>query len=730
MSKKYPKSDAIEDAKVEKEELYVTWGEDLESKQQALEESSKSISEFEGIHKTTGYARYNRDFSNLSDNTSSRPGLTRSDYDYFRPGEAVPVRQKNIIKTADSIYQRVGLVKNVIDLMGDFGSQGIRVVHRNKRIERFYNNWFTRVRGLERSERFLNNLYRVGNVVMNRQTAKLSKKDSDKLYKATGDADINISDEELKVNRKEIPWRYTFIDPFYVDLLGEGLSSFVGEKNYAILLPGQLRKTINSPKNEYEKQIIGQLPDAILSAARNKTSYPLDPNKTLVYHYKKDDWQNWAYPMIYAIMDDINIIEKLKLADLAALDGAISNIRIFKLGNLDHKIAPTKAAAAKLSNILQNNVGGGTMDLIWGPDIELIESKTNVHQFLGEAKYTPHLNSVYAGLGIPPTLTGTYGAAGTTNNFISLKTLTQRLEYGRQILLEFWTNEIELVQKAMGFRYPAKVEFDRMDLSNEEAEKSLLIQLADRNLISEELIQTRFGFDSEMEKTRINREQKERDRSRRAKKAGPFHDAQFENSLKKIILQNGLATPSEVGLELSPKKSGEKTLHELKNEKLDISPTTKLVKDSPESLQGVPGQGRPKMSKDTTKRKTKTFKPRTGATLDIWAQDAQDKISSIVNPLILEFYDKKNLRSLSNAEAKNLESIKTQTLFSLRPFCIIDSEKVSANIKNINNHTKQLILGYEYWLKTISNDLNRQLTIEEQKLVKSIYYSTIFNEEK
>ena len=135
--------------------------------------------------------------------------------------------------------------------------------------------------------------------------------------------------------------------------------------------------------------------------------------------------------MIYAIMDDITVIEKLKLADMSALDGAISNIRIFKLGNLEHKIAPTKAATSKLASILGNNVGGGTMDLVWGPDIELLESKTNVHQFLGEGKYTPHLNAVYAGLGIPPTLTGTYGAAGTTNNFISLKTLTQRLQYGR-----------------------------------------------------------------------------------------------------------------------------------------------------------------------------------------------------------------------------------------------------------------------------------------------------------
>jgi hypothetical protein len=70
-------------------------------------------------------------------------------------------------------------------------------------------------------------------------------------------------------------------------------------------------------------------------------------------------------------MDDISVVEKLKLADLAALDGAISNIRIFKLGSLEHKIAPTKAAAAKLSEILQGNVGGGTMDLVWGQILNL-----------------------------------------------------------------------------------------------------------------------------------------------------------------------------------------------------------------------------------------------------------------------------------------------------------------------------------------------------------------------
>jgi hypothetical protein len=189
-----------------------------------------------------------------------------------------------------------------------------------------------------------------------------------------------------------------------------------------------------------------------------------------------------------------------------------------------------------------------------GPDIELIESKTAVHQFLGEGKYTPHLNAIYAGLGIPPTLTGTYGAAGTTNNFISLKTLTQRLQYGRKVLIAFWKQEIAMVQKAMGFRFPAKIEFDRMDLSNEDAEKALLIQLADRNIVSDELVQRIFGFDPDTEKVRLNREDRAREGERMVQKAGPSISGNLENDLKKMALQLGLATPSQVGLTLEPKK--------------------------------------------------------------------------------------------------------------------------------------------------------------------------------
>jgi len=724
--KKTDKTQGLEIApNVMPENAYVTWDDnDLASKEKALTESSKSLDEY-GIYqnKATAATSRFRSFMNLDGPISGRPGLTRTDYDYFRPDEAVPTEIKAIFGMADQIYNRVGLVKNVIDLMGDFASQGIRLVHPNKRIQRFYRNWFDKVSGEERSERFLNHLYRTGNVVINKQTAKISLKVADEMYKAKASPDLIINSDEAQVEKREIPWKYTFLDPRIVDVAGASLSSFVYDKTYTITIPAGLRKLINAPKNDNEKLIVSQLPSAIIEAAKDKKPYPLDPNKTLVFHYKKDDWKTWAYPMIYSIMDDISIVEKLKLADLAALDGAISNIRIFKLGSLEHKIAPTQAAASKLSNILQANVGGGTMDLVWGPDIELIESKTSVHQFLGEGKYTPHLNAIYAGLGIPPTLTGTFGAAGTTNNFISLKTLTQRLQYGRRVLMSFWKKEIELVQKAMGFRFPAKIEFDRMDLSNEDAEKALLIQLSDRNIVSDELVQKAFGFDPDMEKVRLNRESRERDNERMVPKSGPYYNPQLEDNLKKIALQTGIVTPSEVGLDLEKKKSGQKTAMELKVPSSPLGGGNIPSDKTP----GQPQQGRPKNSKDTQQRKTKQFAPQTGANIQIWAVNAQDKISDILNPILLEFYQKKNMRSLSSIEYNEAENTKTKILLSLDPLSNITEDVVFSKLNTVNSIDSNVLFNQYFTLqKTLSSEINRPLTAEEAKYTKAYFYQMVY----
>ena len=485
---------------------YVSW-DNKEERDKAMESYSDAVQEFS----SAAYSSRTRDFSDLTTYLSGRPGLRGSDYDWFRPGQAVPEKPKDVISFARAAYRRIGLIRNAIDLMGDFACQGVRLVHKNKRVERFYNDWFSRVNGKGTSERLCNLLFREANVTVRMKTAKVNRKKRDEMQKSLASPELVVDLTERNLSKNEVPWQYTFVDPLTLEVIGGPVAGLTGERRYVLRLPqriiNMIRKLQNSTKS-YELEMLNRIPGEVLEAAKHNKGVPLPPEKTFVYFYKKDDWQEWADPMTYACFNDLILYERLKLADKTALDGAISKIRIFKLGNLEHKMAPTPSAASALQQILGANVGGGTTDIIWGPDIEILETNTDVQRFLGEEKYRPTLMAIYACLGIPPTLTGTFGASGTTNNFISLKTLTERLNYVRNILLSFWNTQIKLVQNSMGFRFPAQVEFDFMYLDDPAAMTNLLVGMADRNIISEEFVQRHINAKPDIERRRVVEEER------------------------------------------------------------------------------------------------------------------------------------------------------------------------------------------------------------------------------
>ena len=615
----------------------ITWQEgDEEGKAKAMSQFSDNVDSYSGLNKSQG--NHYRHFIDIEPNRSVKPGFTSKDYYAFRPDEAVPNQQRRIIKMCMDAYDKVGIIRNIIDLMGDFGSQGIQIVHRDKTVEKFYQQWFRSVNGKERSERFLNNLYRCGNVIVYRSYANITPQL--KNYMKALSSDIKV--EVPSAPADEIPWRYNFFNPLTVKMKDGNLSLFMAKQNYTVHSGSFFDKF---KAGEIPSHVLETLPNNIKqSLLRGERDIPLDPERLCMSYYKKDDWRQWANPMIYAILDDIVMLEKMRLADMSALDGAISNIRLWTLGNLDHKILPNKAAINKLRDILASNVGGGTMELVWGPELSFQESSSDVYKFLGSEKYNSVLNSIYAGLGVPPTLTGmASGGGGFTNNFISLKTLLERLQYGRDQLIKFWEKELEIVRKSMGFRYKAHIQFDQMTLSDEAATKNLLIQLADRDIISHETLLERFKEIPQIENIRIKRELAKRETTG-PEKAGPFHaptpppDAEQE--------QNSPSTPDD--------------------KKTDVP----NIKDA---------DGRPLFKKDDKPRKKRVDTPRSKpgvAEMLLWAEKSWDNISGIINSAYLNSNDKKNLRQLTKAEVKDLETLKLQIFSNLDLYENVDTSKI------------------------------------------------------
>jgi hypothetical protein len=220
-----------------------------------------------------------------------------------------------------------------------------------------------------------------------------------------------------------------------------------------------------------------------------------------------------------------------------------------------------------------------------------------------------------------------------------------------------------------------------------------------------------------MERIRINREDRDREANRHVPKASPWHDPQPEMALKKVALQTGAVTPGQVGLELEPKPKGEKPALEMKT-----------VGPPGGKKTGQPQQGRPKNSGDKQKRKTKKFTPKLKA-LELWANEAQDEINKLVSPALLQYFNKKNMRSLTEGQHKQAELIKFGLLCHMTPFGIIDGRCVAVIASKRNGGIpKDIRVHYNVMLEEATNQFQRKLTLEELRNIQASSYALVIGE--
>jgi len=205
------------------------------------------------------------------------------------------------------------------------------------------------------------------------------------------------------------------------------------------------------------------------------------------------------------------------------------------------------------------------------------------------------------------------------------------------MLIKFWEKELEIVRKAMGFRYKAHIQFDQMTLSDEAAEKNLLIQLADRDIISHETLLERFKEIPQIENIRLKREINKRD-TVGPDKASPFHNANHKQDMEKIDKQG------KINKQNQPKQDPEQ------NEKPSDP------------------NGRPLFKKDDGPRKKRVETPKNKpgvAELIVWSEQAWEKTSNVISQSYLKSKGLKNLRQLTKSDSTDIEKLKLDVFTNL-----------------------------------------------------------------
>lgn len=696
---------------------------------QASEYFQEDVADASVLKRSQGNWMNSRTFNDWDTNISVRSDYNRRDYDMFRPSEREARTYREILCQSQIAYKKVGLIRNVIDTMGDFGSQGARLQHSDDRVNQFYETWWAKVQGTERSERFLNLLYRHGTVIIKKAKATIPVTMEKQWKKSIGEKAGKL--KESKVESRVIPIRYTFLNPLSVEAVGGAAALFVEKPRLVLKLTNTITAYIGgldrmpSGGNYGSSKTIDKLPPELKDQVKNGNTIELDPETIETFYYKKDDWELWGSPMIDSVLDDIIMLLKMKQADVAALDGAISNIRLWTLGKIgtdaQTTFFPTRYQINKLRNVLANNVGGGVIDLVWGPDLDFKESQSQVWRWLGSEKYQAVLSAIYEGLGVPPSLRGGGGSGGASNtgNFVGLNTMVKRLEYGRDLLSSFWQKELNEIHKAMGFAgSPPELVFDYMILADEAAEKQLLIQLWDRDIIPSETILEIFNRLPTVEFARLKREMEKRGKDM-PNKASPYHNAEKEHDYNKAMLGGGQVAPSELGIELKPKKDGEKTKIEM---------MTKMAKETKKLQQP---SGRPANVTETKKRKAKPIgKPRTKAsninTL-LWTSNAQSLIHEIVNPALLIAVNKSNARQLTIDEANKVEYIKFAILSNLDPMIdLTEAIVIDALSQNTPIHTDIQAIANEC-IQEFTKVYKREPKIDELRQIYIGSYAFFYN---
>lgn len=660
----------------------------------------------------------------IASDVNLRTGHNRHDYDAKRPADQLPTEHAAIILACQAIYRRVGMVRNIIDLMTDFAAEGLELQHTVKTQERFYREWARRVNLEGRAHDFMKLLMRDANVIIRRQNASISRPVIKEMTKGTASIigtvdETKVPDSSEKIgitkkptDRRKIPWKYIFLSPAIIQKIGGEVGKFFGSDAIAMNIPSSLLNSIKNPKTDAAKKFVAKLPaDIVAAAKRGSRLFALNMDEIYIDYYKKDDWEDWGTPFLYGVLEDVMFKEKMRLADMAALDGVINVIRLWKLGKSDQQIMPAPAAVDKLIDILQHNTGGGCMDLVWDDMITLDVVYPPTDKILGQEKYTGVNADIVQGLGIPDSLVG--GSVGTRNAqsaFVQLKTLVERLEYVRNCAIRWMEGELCRVRDAMGFKRIPAINFGTMSLRDEAAEKQLIIQLLDRGIISAEKASEVFGVTYMIELERIKSEQQIReDNPGVLEKADPYHrpfsvmEKQTELSIQIEKVKQGFHRDSDFPKNTDDNGGGD-------------NPSGDQPRDD-----GNNSPGRPPSTKDTKPRDQRT--PTTQSILYIAANGLLDQIDKLIDDSYLKQFNIKNMRSLTKAQRTELDGVKRSILSVLRPGDIVTKEFVAKKLDIAQNNTSCMETVFNKLVVDFIASTKKEPNVKECRILTALAWS-------
>jgi hypothetical protein len=415
----------------------------------------------------------------------------------FRYSSASYGNSKSSIDIRDAVvlcqkcYYNFALFRNIIDLMTEFSVSPLVLQGGSQQSRDFFEALFKKVNLWDLQDKFFREYYRSGNVFIYRFDADAQPGDVRKMNQAFAALDmkespylspnsLKVTPDELHIEPMRIPARYIILNPSDIQMMST--LNFAYGIYFKILTDFEIAQ-LRTPKSEEDIAVFKDLPPEIqkqIKTGSRTINIPLDPTKVSMVFYKKQDYEPFAVPMGYPVLEDINFKAELRKMDMAISRTMQQIILLVTTGAEPDKGGINPRHIESLRRLFANQSVGRVLIADYTTKAEFIIPK--IAELLDPKKYETVNEDINIGLN------NVFASSDKfANQQQKVELFISRLEQGQQAFLNnFLLPEMRRVAKSLKFKNYPTPSFEAIELKDNSTMNKIYARLMEIGILTPE----------------------------------------------------------------------------------------------------------------------------------------------------------------------------------------------------------------------------------------------------
>ena len=340
--------------------------------------------------------------------------------------------------------------------MSEFANADVYLEGGNARSREFFQKLFDRIKLWDLKDQYFREYYRSGNIFLYRIDGKFNLDDFKKFSQTVA---------ELPSENK-FPLKYILLNPF--EIVAKRSTVFnTKDGAYAKILSEFDMERLANPKNEEDIQIFEALDPEVQKQIKDgayfKDGLKINlENERLAYSFfKKQDYEPFAIPFGYPVLEDINAKMEMKKMDQAIMRTVENVILMITMGTDPDKGGVNHNNVKAMQQLFQNESVGRVLVSDYTTKADFVIP--DINKVVGPGKYEVINKDIKEGLQNIILNEDKYSGAE-----IKARVFLDRLKEAREAFInDFLQPEIKRIAKDLGFRSYPTVKFKDIDLRDE-----------------------------------------------------------------------------------------------------------------------------------------------------------------------------------------------------------------------------------------------------------------------